>query len=1007
MNRPPTFFRTKIEVDPGRIRRILLACCVMAVFTTQTAPSQWGPDLRLSPESDSARTSYTNARCVAANGDTVHAVWQGKQGSDWRIFHRRSLDGGATWGESSVISNNSGADAGFPCICMAGADLFVVWHDERDGNSEIYFRHSPDAGASWKMEQRLTNDSGRSWFPSIAVNGKALHVVWSDTRHGKGEIYYLRSGDAGERWGGETRLTDNRAASEAPSVEATGSTVHVAWYEGLYGNYEVMYRGSRDGGATWAPELRLTDDPFVSSGLSMAADGPDVHLVCFDFRSGAWDLHYIRSGDGGESWSEDVPLTLSTSSSWFPSVAASGAAVHVVWVDESEDRSRLLYKRSSDRGITWCEDVPIVDSSGAVLYPSVSLAGAAIDVVWSDSRSGVRSVYFTRNPAGNLFPAAGSGPEAARSSPLASKIQSPFSKAQGSSRELTETERTVRDASKGQAHHLEQKKIGNESSTEDITQELPYRDRLYYACKTWGLVKYNHPRATDCSVDMKSALLRALPAIKAASTRVEFNDALLSMLAAAGPVPPAKDTLPFIPPELRRNRDFGWLSDGVLRDDVRAVLDSIVSNARPGPNCLVKRDSTVPWSYLVFPHDAPMLDVDARKAFPDEIHRLYAIFVFWNILDAFNPNKHILDVPWDSTLRSKVLSIAVAEDYDAFHTAFRRFTAALNDAHVEGMTRSVKYQFENYAPKIVLLHTADGYTVRKSGIPDFAPGDLLLSVGGKTTEEWEDSLSAFVSAGNDAVFHRTVCGEMLRGTYYSPIDIAYRDGNGLERAYTGVRSVSLMSRWYYGASPRDTLASVKWKKWGCNVGYVNMGNLGTDEVDTMYSELQDAAAIIFDVRNYPRGSIEAIADRMFADRLAAVEYLLPDTAFAGAFTRETKEFGVAGNPTPYRGRVIILCDEQTQSHAEWTCMILRAMPGATIVGGATAGADGNVTRLRFTREISTGYTSIGVYWPGGGNTQREGIVPDVVVVPTANDIRLSRDPALEKALELAGCTGSR
>jgi len=67
------------------------------------------------------------------------------------------------------------------------------------------------------------------------------------------------------------------------------------------------------------------------------------------------------------------------------------------------------------------------------------------------------------------------------------------------------------------------------------------------------------------------------------------------------------------------------------------------------------------------------------------------------------------------------------------------------------------------------------------------------------------------------------------------------------------------------------------------------------------------------------------------------------------------------------------------------------------------GADGNVIRIHFTRDINTGFTSLGVYWPGGGNTQRTGIVPDSVVIPTAKDIRDRRDPALEKALRIAGC----
>ena len=53
--------------------------------------------------------------------------------------------------------------------------------------------------------------------------------------------------------------------------------------------------------------------------------------------------------------------------------------------------------------------------------------------------------------------------------------------------------------------------------------------------------------------------------------------------------------------------------------------------------------------------------------------------------------------------------------------------------------------------------------------------------------------------------------------------------------------------------PNDTLGTVKWKKWNCNVGYVNMGKLMNSDVDTMYSVLKNTTAIIFDLRNYPSG----------------------------------------------------------------------------------------------------------------------------------------------------------
>jgi C-terminal processing protease CtpA/Prc len=45
-------------------------------------------------------------------------------------------------------------------------------------------------------------------------------------------------------------------------------------------------------------------------------------------------------------------------------------------------------------------------------------------------------------------------------------------------------------------------------------------------------------------------------------------------------------------------------------------------------------------------------------------------------------------------------------------------------------------------------------------------------------------------------------------------------------------------------------------------------------------------------------------------------------------------------------------------------------------------------------------SGIGIYYPDGTETQRIGIVPDVVVKPTIEGIKKNRDEVLEKAIEL-------
>jgi len=48
---------------------------------------------------------------------------------------------------------------------------------------------------------------------------------------------------------------------------------------------------------------------------------------------------------------------------------------------------------------------------------------------------------------------------------------------------------------------------------------------------------------------------------------------------------------------------------------------------------------------------------------------------------------------------------------------------------------------------------------------------------------------------------------------------------------------------------------------------------------------------------------------------------------------------------------VILVDERTQSQAEYTTMALRTAPGAIVMGSQTAGADGNVSLIPFSRRL--------------------------------------------------------
>ena len=69
------------------------------------------------------------------------------------------------------------------------------------------------------------------------------------------------------------------------------------------------------------------------------------------------------------------------------------------------------------------------------------------------------------------------------------------------------------------------------------------------------------------------------------------------------------------------------------------------------------------------------------------------------------------------------------------------------------------------------------------------------------------------------------------------------------------------------------------------------------------------------------------------------------------------------NKDYYKGKIVIVINEMTQSQAEYTTMAFRVAPRAIVIGSTTAGADGDVSFLYLPGGIKTAISGIGIYYP--------------------------------------------
>jgi hypothetical protein len=245
--------------------KLTFSLFILMAFSAKSF-SQWLPDTRLTIDPAFTATPFNDSRCIAASGSFLHMICFDTRDGNREIYYKRSSDEGTSWG-NDVRLTNSAATSHFPSIAVSGSFVHAAWEEYRDGNAEIYYKHSFDNGITWSEDLRLTNNSSNSLSPSITVSGSIVHLTWFDSRDGNREIYYKRSTDNGNSWTADTRLTNNSSSSIYPAIASIGSIAYILWEEYRDGNGEIYFKQSTDDGTSWQPDTRLTFNSANSLSL--------------------------------------------------------------------------------------------------------------------------------------------------------------------------------------------------------------------------------------------------------------------------------------------------------------------------------------------------------------------------------------------------------------------------------------------------------------------------------------------------------------------------------------------------------------------------------------------------------------------------------------------------------------------------------------------------------------------------------------------------------------------
>jgi Neuraminidase (sialidase) len=250
-------------------------------------------------------------------------------GKDTVVQH--SIDHGATWSAPVAVDVGikQSAQMDKPGLAVRGDNVYVAFNIAQ----RFYVAASHDGGTSFTPVMINSNTIGWTLNGGIVVDSNGIvYASWvtvhqSGNAQGLQDVLMTRSTDRGASW---TILPVDTNLPPGPACPTecgwdflgTGSAIAVDQAGALYVDYNaplaqngaphIWYRTSTDRGATWSARAALSTDTgnswHVFGGIGAGPAG-DVRVAWMDSRTGAFNVWYRSSTDGGVTWSSEVKVS--------------------------------------------------------------------------------------------------------------------------------------------------------------------------------------------------------------------------------------------------------------------------------------------------------------------------------------------------------------------------------------------------------------------------------------------------------------------------------------------------------------------------------------------------------------------------------------------------------------------------------------------------------------------------------------------------------------------------
>jgi len=523
-------------------------------------------------------------------------------------------------------------------------------------------------------------------------------------------------------------------------------------------------------------------------------------------------------------------------------------------------------------------------------------------------------------------------------------------------------------------------------------QVLSETQKLESLCKVWGFLKYYHPNVTKADFDWDRQLFQKIDELGNIRDKDQLNEFYFKWISSLGKVNECKKCLKEDKEKIYflRNFDLNWISNkDVFTEKVSRQLLFIQNNRNLGSNHYFGKGG----KKVYFRNENSY-----GSKFTSKEISLLELFRYWNAVEYFFPYKYQTDQAWNDVLSEMIPKFLNVNNDESYHLTLAELVAKVDDSHA--FLYSPLINANQYGRRKVPVEYiyAEGKLVITKVIRNkfneeilLKTGDVIYDISGRTIPQMVNSFGKYIPASNSWGKINKVRNLFLFSNHDAITIKVERDGENLEIAAKTYLLRDIIRE--------KSVPEQKWKFLDTDrkTGYVNMGSIEKSDLDDMYQDFKSTTSIIFDLRNYPQQTIFPLSRMILPEKSIYYQFNFPETDYLSKFYSAKNSIG-RKNPDYYKGNVIILVDERTQSQAETTTMMLQQHPKAKVIGSHTSGANGDIIRFKIA-DLDTAFTGLGAYYPDGRETQRIGIIPDMIIKPTVKGVLAGKDEVLERALK--------